>query len=689
MPVYKVSELKPLFSELENNQHRQLFLICGAHEWAIEQLGRLFQLSDDSLVLSKHEALDNACWPEHLHQILGQEFKLAVYDGYAGIVPNRLAALSGTVKAGGLLILLLPELDELTEWLDPSVASWCSFGYTVTDSPFLKRWQSILNNSGISCWSQSKGLTLASNGLSHRLTATYYEQQQVISTIQHNLDKQTHIPILLSADRGRGKSAALGLLAARMAHKQFIICALQYSAVKNSFKHVAQTLGLNYQGHEKQLANLKFVPPDQLLSQTLDEQVLLIDEAASIPVPILIALSRKTKQCVFSSTIIGYEGNGRGYTLRFQSHLKQHFPNHVSLNLHQPIRYQAHDPLEKVINQLFALDCQYPVVEHLDQPEFCQLDRKSLANDEPLLQQAFALLVLAHYQTTVNDLRQLLDSPSNVIFAIRNKQQLIGLCLVNLEGQIPDELHSDIAVGIRRPQGHLLVQQLFATQGNSHFLNAKIARIVRIVITPQFHTKGLGSELLSYVEQQLGKQVDYFGSSFGATSRLLNFWQQNSYELVKLGFKQDKASGEYAAMVLKSNHNNSHIDALRAYFRTNFSYQLLNHYQHLPWQLVMQIITAMPSQPIARPLLAQLKLLANRGSLLEQDSATIWQILLLSPKLLVNISDVSQQLGIRLLLQNNTKAWLENDLDLTSRKQFSQALNTLVHELYGQLKTLH
>ncbi|MCF6436559.1 GNAT family N-acetyltransferase [Pseudoalteromonas sp. MMG022] len=690
MPVYKASELKPLFSELENNQHRQLFLICGAHDWAVEQLGRLFQLSEDSLVLSKHQGLSNACWPEHLHQILGQEFELAVYDGYAGINPNKLAALSGTVKAGGLMVLLLPELAELADWVDPSAATWCSFGYTVTDSPFLKRWQNSLTHADISYWSQVNGLHLSLNGLIRHSPATYTQQQEVVSSIGLSLVSSTPMPVLLSADRGRGKSAALGLLAASMAHKQFIICALQYRAVKNSFKHLAQALGLTYQGHEKQLANLKFVPPDQLLSQDLEGQVLLIDEAASIPVPILIALSRKTSQCVFSSTIIGYEGNGRGYTLRFQNYLKQQYPNHVSLILQHPIRYQDNDPLERVINQLFALDCRYPIVEHIDQPSFCQLDRTTLADDEALLQQAFALLVLAHYQTTVNDLRQLLDSPSNVIFAIRNQKQLLGLCLVNLEGQLPDELHRDIAAGVRRPQGHLLPQQLFSAQGDNHFLKAKFARVVRIVITPELHQKGLGSDLLNYAESQLSTRVDYFGSSFGATAQLLNFWQKNSYQLVRLGFKQDKASGEYAAMVVKSRQrNHTHINDLSAHFRTNFSYQLLNHYQRLPWQLVKQILTAMPNQPVPPSLQAQLKFLATRGQMLEQDSATIWHILLLSPKLLLHISDISQQLGIRLLLQNNTKAWLASDLNLTSRKQFDQALNTLVHELYGQLTKLH
>ncbi|BBN83043.1 tRNA(Met) cytidine acetyltransferase TmcA [Pseudoalteromonas sp. A25] len=691
MPVCKASSLAPLFDELAHNQHRQLFLLCGEHDWAIEQAQRLFTPStSDCLALSKHPKLACACWPEHLHQILGQEFKLALYDGYAGIEPNKLAALSGTVKAGGLLILILPELSDLSHWQDPSLAMWCSYGFSAQQSPFLQRWQALLATLDTSILSQRDGLSLSLKGYASQKHIDFSEQRNTLAQLKRQLESKKSQPILLSADRGRGKSAVLGMLAAAMHEQTFVICALQYRAVKNSFKHLAEQLDITYQGNEKQVANLRFMPPDQLLTTPLSDQILLIDEAAAIPVPVLIALVKKAKRCVFSSTIIGYEGNGRGYTLRFKRYLSQHYPNFLSLQMRQPIRYQLHDPLEAHINQLFALDCQYPTPQALGELTYSRLTVKELALNEPLLHQAFSLLVLAHYQTTVNDLRQLLDSPSQAIFVIRNSQQLLGLSLVNLEGQIGHELHNDIAQGKRRPKGHLLPQQLFASQGDSQFLNTKIARIVRIAIAPNVHNQGLGTQLLNYVEQQLAQSVDYFGSSFGATQKLLNFWQKSGYKVVRLGYKQDKASGEYAAMVIKStSKNDSHLDRLCQHFRMNFTYQLSNLYQQLPWQLVKCILVSMPNQHIPKHIEVQLDYMVNKNTMLEQDSATVWQILLACPTLLNGLSDSSQQLGIRLLLQNNTKELLKAELPSSTNKVFAAAFKALVHEIHEQLQLLH
>ncbi|MBD1582379.1 GNAT family N-acetyltransferase [Pseudoalteromonas sp. S16_S37] len=690
MPVYKASNLEALFAELAHNQHRQLFLLCGEHDWAIQQVKHLFTLSRHCLLLSKHPELANACWPEHLHQILGQEFELALYDGYAGIEPNKLAALSGTVKAGGLLILILPELDDLPCWQDPSLATWCSHGFTATQSPFLQRWQKLFKELDVSFYSQRHGLSLSLEGHTQQSQIDFSEQQSTLTQITTQLKSKKPQPILLSADRGRGKSAALGMLAAAMSEQTFIICAFQYRAVISSFKHLAQLVGVNYQGHEKHIANLHFVPPDQLLTMQLTDQIVLIDEAAAIPVPTLIALVKKAQRCVFSSTIIGYEGNGRGYTLRFKRYLSKHYPDFLALSMRQPIRYQQHDPLEEHINQLFALDCQYPTTADTSNLTYTRLTACELALDESLLHQAFSLLVLAHYQTTVNDLRQLLDSPSQAIYIVRNPQQLLGLSLVNFEGQIEHELHDDIAMGKRRPKGHLLPQQLFAAQGDAQFLIAKTARIVRIAIAPNLHGKGLGTQLLNYVEQQLKQSVDYLGSSFGATAILLNFWQKNGYRTVKLGYKQDKASGEYAAMVLKSTTAfEPYLERICQHFRMNFTYQLSNLYQQLPWQLVKCILVALPIQSIPEPLIRQLNFMMSKQTLLEQDSATIWQVLICQPKLLLTLSDISQQLGIRLLLQNNTKELLKGDLSLGSKKQFSIAFNTLVSEIHEQVTSLH
>ena len=180
------------------------------------------------------------------------------------------------------------------------------------------------------------------------------------------------------------------------------------------------------------------------------------------------------------------------------------------------------------------------------------LHLRDLLHDEHLLRQAFSLLVLAHYQTSVNDLRQLLDQPENKLFAIKQQNHLLGICLVSIEGGLNPDSIAAIAQQSRRPKGHLLPQQLYHLLQQDTFLSHKAARVVRIAIAPDFQSQKLGQQLLNYTEQQLQDEVDYFGSSFGCTAQLLKFWQENEYQIVKLGFKQDKASGEYSALVVKS-----------------------------------------------------------------------------------------------------------------------------------------
>ncbi|TMP76832.1 tRNA(Met) cytidine acetyltransferase, partial [Pseudoalteromonas ruthenica] len=109
-------------------------------------------------------------------------------------------------------------------------------------------------------------------------------------------------------------------------------------------------------GYEKQLANLHYVPPDQVLTMPLDDTIVLVDEAATLPVPTLVAIEQRASQCIFSSTLVGYEGNGRGYTLKFADYLSKKYTTYTQLSLTQPLRYNHGDPLEFAINRLFALD---------------------------------------------------------------------------------------------------------------------------------------------------------------------------------------------------------------------------------------------------------------------------------------------------------------------------------------------
>ena len=690
MHVFKPCDLTPLTTQLAKNHHRQLLVLCGDHDWAITQYARLVDASaEQTLTLSTHKQLQHAQWPEHLHEILGQEFSVALYDGYSGITPNKLAALSGTVKAGGLLILILPELSKLDNWIDPAIKTWLSYGYQTNTSLFLKRWQRLIPSLPISVLSQKYGanLNIPASQDNHQNNALQ-TQCRVISTLRSQLQQGCTSPSVLSADRGRGKSATLGLLVASMPEQSFIICTIQYRAIKTAFKHLALALGIEYKGYEKQLANLLYVPPDQVLTMSLDDTIVLVDEAATLPVPTLVAIEQRASQCIFSSTLVGYEGNGRGYTLKFADYLSKKHTTYTQLSLSQPLRYNHSDPLEFAINRLFALDSHYQTdaVATLNSIHFTELTAPQLELDESLLQQTFALLVSAHYQTTVNDFRQLLDSPSQRLFAIMQQSNILGVCLVNIEGQLEETIQSAISQGTRRPQGHLLPQQLFHVQGQAAFLSSRCARIVRIAVAPQQQKRQLGTQLLTYTEQQLSATVDYFGSSFGCDPQLLQFWQNSGYQLVKLGFKKDKSSGQYAAMVIKSQSAlQCQQQSLQSYFEKTFYYQLMNHYRDLPYSLVLKMILKFKEKPLCEALLAQFRFVVTKNTNLEQYSPLIWQVITTHPTLLSDLPRISQQLAISLLLQNNTKEWVQQTLSLHSKKQFNIALQALVKELYARI----
>lgn len=84
MPDCNHFKLARLLTLLAQARHRQLLLISGEQDWTYNEVKRLFPtLADSALVLSQHAQLPGACWPEHLHQVLGQEYSCVVYDSTA------------------------------------------------------------------------------------------------------------------------------------------------------------------------------------------------------------------------------------------------------------------------------------------------------------------------------------------------------------------------------------------------------------------------------------------------------------------------------------------------------------------------------------------------------------------------------------------------------------------------------
>ena len=393
------------------------------------------------------------------------------------------------------------------------------------------------------------------------------DQQHAVELILSQF-RRGRRPVVLTADRGRGKSVALGIAAAQLSgldYEQIIVTAPEYAAAEEIFLMAHQLLP-DYEYSKGLLCNgdhsIRFVEPEVAIRELGEGQVLLVDEAAAIPVPVLTKLLKRFPRIAFASTVHGYEGTGQGFSVRFKQVLENETPNWKGHHLKQPIRWADSDPLEQLVFNLLMLNAdaadesalvssfedqsepdQVPVVE--------KLNRDQLIENYESLGQLFGLLVLAHYRTSPGDLRVLLDSPNLHVWLLKTDNQIAGAILVAEEGPLQEALIEAIWAGERRPRGHLLPQTLVAQEGAKPAASLKAGRIMRIAIHPALQRKGLGSLLLKAVMNEVSDMGwDYLGASFAASPDLLDFWQHNGFETVRLGSTRDSVSGSHAAVVM-------------------------------------------------------------------------------------------------------------------------------------------
>ena len=576
--------------------HRQLLIISGAENWATEQAEHVIascQYESPLWVGKGGEGYTHIAAGSY-RQYLGQEFPALVYNCYSGLRANAMMALSGTVKARGLMILLCPDFSQWPTFDDPQSEQRISFGYQnlVKQSYFIRHLLTqISSDKNIAVLTQQAFYPCPAAVPEFSQLATLNclsdEQSIAVEAIIKTALGHRHRPYVLSADRGRGKSSALGIAAASLIknhHKNIVITAPTVKTVEQVFKHArvllpeaifdGQTL-LTTQGR------LSFIPPDALLDEAVPADMVMIDEAAAFPTPILKKILKHYSRTVFSTTLHGYEGSGRGFELRFKKYLDNVKPNWKSLHILQPIRWYPGDVLEQFWFKAMLMDKQ--VAQGVFEPHrqglgnVTTLSPAQLLNTPALLKDVFQLLVNAHYQTSPDDLVRLLDAPEQQVFALQQGETLLGVALVVEEGgEYLSTIAKDVACGARRVKGHLVVQNLAFHTGMPSICAMQQWRIVRIAIEPQIQGQGLGKQLLAAIEQNAREQgVALLSSAFGATPPLLNFWQKSIFCPVKLGLQRDGASGEHSVIVLKALNPNS--SALLSKLKECFQNELLFH----------------------------------------------------------------------------------------------------------------
>ena len=482
---------------------------------------------------------------------LGRECQMLTFNGHRGIDAQALGALSGTVIGGGILLLLLPD-----EWFEQ------------TDSKFDLRLGLLLQQPDVVLLEESQSLPalpnvtdtttgpnddqprLNSGGGNFPYGALTYCQVGAVDAIRKVVTGHRKRPLVLTADRGRGKSAALGLAAASLLGERninIVVTAPSYLASQTVFQHVAEQFGIAFSG-QKSLkvgkGSIEFVAPDALMTELPSADLVMVDEAAAIPSPVLQPLLHAFNRLVFSSTVHGYEGTGRGFAVKFRHQLDSVMPQWRGFEMRQAIRWADNDPLEQWIFKALLLDAEIaPAGIEPSSAHYELLDKTQLLHSPALLSSLFGLLVNAHYQTSPADLVNLLDDDGLHIWLCRNGDNVLGCCLIIDEGGFSKELAEQVMYGARRPKGHLLAQSLAAHLGIADAATQRCGRILRIAVHPEFQQRGIGQQLLSFICDWARSRYDFIGTSFGFVSELLLFWQKAGYQAVRLGLQKDAASG--------------------------------------------------------------------------------------------------------------------------------------------------
>lgn len=570
------------------------------------------------------------CYYNETHKILGNTFGMCVLQDFEALTPNLLARTVETVEGGGIVVLLLRTMASLkqlyTMTMDVhsryrteahqdvvgrfnerfilSLAS-CKNCMVIDDQlNILPISSHIANIKPLPPKSQDAELTpeeqeLQEVKLSLQDTQpvgvlvenckTLDQAKAVLKFIEAISEKTLRSTVALTAARGRGKSAALGLAiagAVAFGYSNIFVTSPSPDNLHTLFEFIFKGFdSLQYQEHldyeiiqslnpefEKAVVRvnvfkehrqtIQYIHPTDAVKLGQAELV-VIDEAAAIPLPLVKSLLGP--YLVFmASTINGYEGTGRSLSLKLIQQLRQQSAeSQVSITaeskststqrlasartLHEvtlleSIRYAPGDPVEKWLNDLLCLDCLNisRIISGCPLPETCDLyyiNRDTLfcyhKASEAFLQRLMALYVASHYKNSPNDLQMLSDAPAHHMFCLlppvpptqNALPEVLAVVQVCLEGEISQQSILNSLSRGKKASGDLIPWTVAEQFQDPDFGSLSGARVVRIAVHPDYQGMGYGSRALQLLQM-------YYEGQFPALEENVN---DNPQEITAIG----------------------------------------------------------------------------------------------------------------------------------------------------------
>ncbi len=623
--------LRDLINEIEiatrtasENRHRFMVMICSKDtdrslklaKKAYKKYLRVRYNSDkkeeEILIVGRDEFLEKArdyFEGKCLHyrdsrQVLGETYSSLLLDLTQGFHPNDLGIIIETIAEGGIIITISPPLSQWNNLISKWHEELVSEPYTVEDiTPrFYRRFiRRTFDSNGIIIFDADKRRVLKRyefrrveetrekikipeeekeiNKKLYKLCATQ-DQVRVLEMFEHYFDrKKERKAVVITADRGRGKTAVLGIVTPYLIWRMFkvlkrpsriMVVAPTPYAVQTYFKFLLKGLvktGVKFKVKESgglitvvnsKLARVEYVVPRRAMVEKDLADIIIVDEAAGIDVPVLWKITEGARYMIFSSTIHGYEGAGRGFSIRFLRRLEMDESVEIEkIHMNEPIRYGKGDPIEKWLYDVLLLDAQPAELDDEDvkaikdgKLEFTLIDKDKLFEDEKMLREFFGIYVLAHYRNRPSDIVILSDMPNHLPFRVSVNGKTVCSLHIAVEGRMDDETIKKIAGGYK-PKGQIIPDLMLKHYWDYEFPKLVGLRIVRIATHPSVMNMGIGSfALQKIIEWAMERDMDWVGSGFGVSPELLRFWIKNGFIPIHITPQRNEVSGEHTVIVI-------------------------------------------------------------------------------------------------------------------------------------------
>ena len=550
--------LKQLWEQSLATHQRRMLCIQGEMQWCdgitkivLQNIvdGNAVQSNEpDYIAISDRQLGFKSVDYSKVETLLGTETALVIVDLFEGINPDVLCIASGLLMQGGLMLLLcdkpeniLTANDKFANWQSGAQNSGNFIHYFFKElGQYPEACVFLKQNEALASWAKIEPAEVSAI-----VDGKTLEQSNILNQLNRWIAHSSQSVMLIKADRGRGKSTCLG----------FIVQALQsYSGMKlivSAYSKLSASILL------QQAGDVEFIAPDQLIKERQKADILIIDEAAMLPFPMLEQLLKHYKKIIMATTTGGYEGTGQGFMHRFLATLPS--DQLLSLSIDHAVRWTRQDNLEPCLNAVLQLN---PKLHSIAKQKLTGITLRPKISyrmvsiedtiEATLLKRVYELMASVHYRTRPSDLRMLMDNPDLRLFLAEQGDQLIGVLVLNREGDFDANLSEQVYLGKRRPKGHLLAQMLTAQASIKNFACYRGMRVQRIAVVPSIRRQGIGAQLIKKAsEYALHQGCDYIGACFAFDAEISQFWRYCQFPLVHVSFSQGKSSGNHSVAVMK------------------------------------------------------------------------------------------------------------------------------------------